>query len=125
MRPTSPRLLPRSLALVLAVIAAAAAAVGCAGQGEGQLCDRRSGGQNPGDNDCQSGLTCVLRTTIGVSTCASCYGVCCPTNMAAATTSICQTTTTLTPPSSGEAGAGDASQPDAPTGDAAADATAE
>ena len=56
--------------------------VGCAGQGEGELCNHKAG--NSGNDDCQSGLTC---TTSGPS---PGFGLCCPSNPASAKTEACK-----------------------------------
>ena len=56
--------------------------VGCAGQGEGELCNHKAG--NSGNDDCNSGLTC---TTSGPS---PGFGLCCPSDPASATTEACK-----------------------------------
>jgi hypothetical protein len=88
--------------------------VGCAGQGEGELCNRKAG--NGGDDDCQSGLRCSLSVSPSPG-----FGLCCPSDPALAQAAACK----------GSSGGvkGDAAPPSATTGpglpDARADATVE
>jgi len=97
------RVLVAGLRLALAVVATAVAG-GCAGQGEGQLCNPRAG--NSGNDDCQSGLTCQSRPAIVMAP----YGICCEPN-GQSTTSACSLNG-----SSGNANPAppDSSAPDAP-----------
>ena len=67
-------------ALLLLVVACFG---GCAGQGEGGLCNRQAG--NNGNDDCQNGLAC---DTSVIS--APGFGRCCPGNRALATTTVCK-----------------------------------
>jgi hypothetical protein len=78
---TTRRRLPLAASIKLALCGVAIAAAGaCAGQGEGQLCNPNAG--NAGNDDCQSGLTCVKRPSIVIST----FGICCPPTGQATTT---------------------------------------
>lgn len=56
---------------------------GCAGQGEGDLCNRQAG--NNGNDDCQNGLECDTSVTSTPG-----FGRCCPGNRALATTTTCK-----------------------------------
>ena len=75
------------LTLVTSLISTAGA---CAGQGEGDLCDRNAGGN--GSSDCADGLVCTDRPNV-VS--ATHFGVCCPSNAAQATTAACSAAPTM------------------------------
>jgi hypothetical protein len=114
MLPLSPRL-PSSAVLLIAL-------AGCAGQAEGQRCDKLASGS--GDSDCQSGLTCQAR----MNNDSQSYGICCPQDSTRATTSACSMSTggisaSPTPPdgsmdgaAGGETGADAAAQNQADTG---------
>jgi hypothetical protein len=77
---------------------------GCAGQGEGDVCDVNAG--NTGDDDCAGGLVCngSLPGVMGAR--------CCPSDPALATSAVCrgnQSDLTMTPtaPVNGPDAAGD------------------
>jgi hypothetical protein len=55
----------------------------CAGQGEGQRCDKLA--SSGGDSDCQSGLTCQAR----INSYSQSYGICCPQPPNQPTTTAC------------------------------------
>ena len=57
--------------------------VGCAGQGEGDLCNRLAG--NNGNDDCQNGLVCDTSVTSTQG-----FGRCCPGDRALAKTAVCK-----------------------------------
>jgi hypothetical protein len=67
----------------LSLLLLAVSFAGCAGQGEGDLCNRLAG--NNGNDDCQNGLECdtTVSSTQG-------FGRCCPGDRALATTVICK-----------------------------------
>jgi hypothetical protein len=74
-----PALLPRRLRLPAAFAFTVLSA--CSGQGEGELCSPNAG--NQGNDDCQSGLICVVAASRYV------LGRCCPQDPSKATTAVC------------------------------------
>jgi hypothetical protein len=74
-----PALLPRRLRLPAALAFTVLSA--CSGQGEGQLCSPNAG--NQGNDDCQSGLVCVVAPATYT------LGRCCPQDRSKATTAVC------------------------------------
>ena len=106
--------------LLFALVSSLTASLACSSQGEGEVCDR-----NNGDNDCQSGLTCVAAP--GVSDTLTNSFRCCPIAPTQPTTSACTLNTTTAIDASTEVPDGAASPgPDAEAGspsEASADAT--
>jgi hypothetical protein len=91
---------------VCRVCAVLACLGGCAGQGEGELCNRLAG--NNGNDDCQSGLVCNTAVTSTPG-----FGRCCPMDMTHATTAVCKGSTggidaSPAPPDAGGADSADA-----------------
>jgi hypothetical protein len=140
-----PHLQRRFLSLALAVSVVALCLVACQGDGEGQRCEYTDdpGGANggPGGSDCASTLDCYRASSL--SGIAATYaseaqdpnlGICCPPDLAAATTAICAIqpsppgadaappptpdAATDGPSEASETGAEDSSAPDAPPPDA-------
>ena len=72
-----------ALAAVVAVAGAAAFIPACSNEGEGERCDIR--GDNNGNDECQSGLTCTLGTSLPSKPGSD---VCCPSDLTS-TTPIC------------------------------------
>ena len=85
----------RSRFFILAAIAFAVAlsASACNNQGEGERCYTNDG--NNGNDDCSSGLQCDSAAALGGAVASWAtgvvgFGLCCPTNRAQATSSLCE-----------------------------------
>jgi len=123
----------RSRFFILAAIAFAVAlsASACNNQGEGERCDTNDG--NNGNDDCSSGLQCDSAAALGGAVASWAtgvvgFGLCCPTNRAQATSSLCEVAAVApggTPaPPPADAGSDASSSSDSGT-DASSDAPAD